>query len=241
MPTTSREAKELTPRERIIVALDVPTADEALALAERVGEHVGAFKVGLELINAAGFEVLRELNRRGRVFYDAKFHDIPNTVAGAMRAVGGLGLWMVNVHASGGSAMLRAASDAVAEADPRPLVIAVTVLTSIDAATLREELGVDAEPVKQVVRLAKLAQKAGLDGVVASPLEAAAIRQQCGPEFVIVTPGVRPRWAATGDQRRVTTPAEAVANGADYLVIGRPITAADDPAAAARRILEELA
>lgn len=233
----------MSPTERIIVALDVPRLDAALELAARLRPAVGAFKVGLELFNAVGPAGLGQLVAAGgRVFYDAKFHDIPNTVAGAVRATLATtpGLWMVNVHACGGAPMMAAAAAAARECEQPPLVIAVTVLTSLDAAQLRDELGVAASPAEQVVRLARLAQDAGLDGVVASPLEAAAIRAACGPEFLVVTPGVRPASAARDDQRRAATPAQAVADGADYLVVGRPITAAADPLAAARAIAAEL-
>jgi orotidine-5'-phosphate decarboxylase len=251
---------DLAPSERLIVALDVPGLEPALALARRLKGHVGAFKVGLELFNAAGPAGLAAIVATGvKVFYDCKLHDIPNTVAGAVRVWAGRGLWMLNVHAGGGSAMMRAAVEAAQLADPvgtggpaasgtptsrssdRPLVIAVTVLTSIDSRQLREELGARAGARTQVLRLARLAQDSGLDGVVASPLEAAAIRRACGPDFVIVTPGIRPAGAALGDQQRAATPAAAVAAGSDYLVVGRPITAAADPVAAADAIAEELA
>lgn len=226
--------------KRIIVPLDVPEADQALALAEAVAPHVGAVKVGLELFNAVGPAIFAQFHARvARVFYDAKLHDIPNTVAGAVRAAARHGLWMINVHASGGAAMMAAAARAAGEADRPPLVIAVTVLTSLDATGLHE-VGVAASPREQVVRLARLARDSGLDGVVASPLEAAAVREACGDDFLIIAPGVRPAGAAVQDQKRVATPAEAVRNGADYLVIGRPITQAPDPAAAAAAIAEEL-
>ncbi len=231
---------EDTRAQRIIVPLDVPEANSALALAEAVAPHVGAVKVGLELFNAVGPAIFAQLHARGaRVFYDAKLHDIPNTVAGAVRAAARHGLWMLNVHASGGAEMMAAAARAAGEADRPPLLIAVTVLTSLDAFGLLE-VGVAASPREQVVRLAQLARDSGLDGVVASPLEAAAVREACGDGFLIVTPGVRPAGAAVQDQKRVATPAEAVRNGADYLVIGRPITQAPDPAAAAAAIAEEL-
>lgn len=234
---------ECKPGERIIVALDVPELDAALDLAERLAPVVGAVKVGLELFNAEGPRALTALAATGaRVFYDAKLHDIPNTVAGALRAALAWRPWMINVHASGGSAMLRAAAEAAGSAgEHRPLVIAVTLLTSLSPEQVRDELGVARPASEQVVALARLAQDSGLDGVVASPLEAAAIRAACGPAFVIVTPGVRPAGAALGDQQRAATPRAARAAGADYLVVGRPITAAEDPVAAARMIAEELA
>lgn len=234
----------MAPRERIIIPLDMPDLARARAMATALAPHVGAMKVGLELFNAAGLPALSELVATGaRVFYDAKLHDIPNTVAGAVRAVTAAvpGLWMINVHTTGGSAMMAAAVEAAKGADQPPLVIGVTVLTSLDAQQLRDELSVSCTPAEQVVRLAELAQRCGLDGVVASPLEAAAIRAACGPDFLIVTPGVRPAGSDMGDQRRATTPRQAVDNGSDYLVIGRPITGAADPVAAARAIAEELA
>lgn len=229
----------------IIVALDAPTLSDAKSLATALAGEVGAFKIGLELFNAVGpsvFSAVRECVGDGcRIFYDAKFHDIPNTVAGAVRTAGAHRLWMVNIHASGGAEMMRAAVDAARSASLfPPLVIAVTVLTSIDQQALTDELGVD-RPIKgHVVSLAKLAQECGCDGVVSSPQEIAAIRQACGPEFLIVTPGVRPAGAAVGDQKRVATPEEAIAAGANYIVVGRPITGSIDPGGAARMILSSL-
>jgi orotidine-5'-phosphate decarboxylase len=231
---------------RIIVPLDVPSAAEALALADRLRGEVGGFKVGKELFTAAGPDVVRALVARGdRVFLDLKYHDIPNTVAGAVRSACALGVWMLNVHASGGRPMMeaarRAADEQGAKSGTPPLVIAVTVLTSLDAATLAS-VGVAASPLDQVVTLAKLAQSARLDGVVASPRETGAIRQACGPDFLIVTPGIRGGAAASGpdDQQRTMTPGEAVKAGSSYLVVGRPITGAADPAAAAAKILKEM-
>lgn len=231
----------LAPHERIVLPLDVATGDQAVALAEQLAGEVGAMKVGLELFNAEGPSIFPRLAATGaKIFYDAKLLDIPNTVAGAILTAGRHDLWMINLHATGGAAMMTAAVSAVGELDHRPLLIGVTVLTSIDSRALNEELGVPYSPADQAVRLAEMTQSCGLDGVVASPLEAAAIREACGSDFLIVTPGVRPAWAAANDQRRFTTPAQAVANGSDYLVIGRPITRAEDPVAAARRIAEEL-
>jgi orotidine-5'-phosphate decarboxylase len=230
-------------RQKIILPLDVDTADKAIALVELLKDDVGAFKVGLELVNAAGLGVFDAVRAAGgkRIFYDSKFHDIPNTVAGASRAAARLGVWMFNVHCSGGVAMMKAAKGAAVEESARlgvqpPLVIGVTVLTSIDQQVLSEEMRVSGTVADQVVHLAKLAKEAGLDGVVASPHEIELIRAACGPGFLIVTPGVRPAGADIGDQKRVMTPKEAVDKGADYLVIGRPITAAPDPRAAAREI-----
>jgi orotidine-5'-phosphate decarboxylase len=230
----------------ILVALDVDSANKALALADRLRGAVGGYKVGHQLFTSAGPDVVRQLVARGdRVFLDLKYHDIPNTVSGAVAAATALGVWMVNVHASGGAPMMRAARRAADEAAatlgrPAPLVIAVTVLTSLDAPALRT-MGIDDSPLDHVVRLARLTQDAGLDGVVASPQEIEAIRRACGPAFSIVTPGIRGGSAASGpdDQQRTATPAGAIAAGASYLVVGRPITAASDPRAAADAIARE--
>ena len=231
----------------ILVALDVDGADKALALADRLSGAVGGYKIGNQLFSSTGPAIVRSLVNRGdRVFLDLKFHDIPNTVAAAVAAATDLGVWMVNVHASGGRPMLEAAAraareTALARGVPAPLVIAVTVLTSIDAETL-QSVGVRDAPLDQVVRLARLTQEAGLDGVVASPQEVLAIRQACGPDFTVVTPGIRGGSAASGadDQQRTSTPAGAMAAGSSYLVIGRPITGATDPRAAALAIAREL-
>ncbi len=230
----------------VLVALDVDAAPKAAALADRLRGSVGGYKIGHQLFTAEGPGIVRELVARGdRVFLDLKYHDIPNTVAGAIASAAGLGVWMVNVHAGGGRPMMAAARRAADEAAdalgrPAPLVIAVTVLTSLDAATLAS-VGVSASPVDHVVRLARMTQDAGLDGVVASPQEIAAIRQACGGTFVVVTPGIRGGEAAAGpdDQHRTATPAGAMAAGASYLVVGRPITAAADPRSAAEAIARE--
>jgi orotidine-5'-phosphate decarboxylase len=230
----------------ILVALDVPTAAEALALADGLRGAVGGYKIGKQLFTAAGPDVVRRLVDRGdRVFLDLKFHDIPNTVAGAIRSAAALGVWMVNVHASGGPAMLAAAARAARESPnahgTRPLVIAVTVLTSLDATELAA-IGIAASPMDHALRLARLTAAAGLDGVVASPREVAAIRDATGKDFVVVTPGIRGGTAETAadDQQRTSTPAGAMRAGSSYLVIGRPITAAADPRAAAERIYAEV-
>ena len=231
----------------VLVALDLDDSATALRLAETLRGAVGGLKVGSQLFTAAGPEVVRALTSRGhRIFLDLKFHDIPNTVAGAIGAAAGLGVWMVNVHASGGRAMLEAARRAADEIasrseQPAPLVTAVTILTSLDQDALAA-IGMAGSPIDQVVRLARLAQDAGLDGVVASPQEVPAVRAACGSDFVIVTPGIRGGSAASGpdDQQRTATPAGAIAAGSSYLVIGRPITAAADPRLAASRILDEL-
>ena len=235
-------------RSQILVPLDVDTAKKALALAGTVAGEVAGYKVGLELINAAGFGLLDELKAQAgadtKIFYDSKFHDIPNTVLGASRAAAKRGVWMLNVHASGGRAMMQAAVQGATEgADaagvPKPLVIAVSVLTSISAEILRDEMGVPRSVTEQVVHLARLAQNSGCDGLVASPHEIGAVRDACGPDFVLVIPGVRPAGAALGDQKRVMTPGEAVRAGAHYIVVGRPITASPDPREAAAAINRE--
>ncbi|MDA1192085.1 MAG: orotidine-5'-phosphate decarboxylase [Candidatus Poribacteria bacterium] len=224
----------------VIVALDVPDLDAARRLLDRLDGQVDYFKIGKELFTATGPESVRLVHSYGkRVFLDLKYHDIPNTVAGAVRSAAGLGVWMLNVHASGGSAMLKAAADAAPGGSPH--VIGVTVLTSMDDGLWQEAFGGGARSVAdQVPVLAKLSKACGLSGVVASPREIVTIREACGDEFLIVTPGVRPEWASMDDQRRAMTPAEAVKRGASYLVIGRPIAAADDPAKAAARVRDEI-
>ena len=229
--------------DRILVALDVETRDEALRLADTLRGSVGGFKIGSRLFTAEGPSMVRALTERGdRVFLDLKFHDIPNTVATAVAAAAGLGVWMINVHASGGTAMMLAARNAAHETAAKhnltpPLVIAVTVLTSMSQKALAET-GVPIDLIDQVLRLAELTREAGLDGVVASPRETSAIRRRCGAEFAIVTPGIRGGAAAAtkDDQERTMSPSEAVAAGASYLVIGRPILSAADPREAALRI-----
>ena len=226
---------------RIIVALDIPQADAALAMADRLDAARCRVKVGKELFTRAGPGIVHALHARGfQVFLDLKFHDIPNTVAGACRAAADLGVWMLNVHASGGAAMMRSARDAVGEsARGAPLLIAVTVLTSLDESDLAQ-VGMLADVTQQVVRLATLAESSGMDGVVCSPVDLVRLRVALAPGFLAVTPGVRPAGAASGDQKRIATPAAAVAAGASYLVIGRPITGAADPLAALAAIEAEI-
>jgi orotidine-5'-phosphate decarboxylase len=231
----------MLPENPIFVALDTPNLDQAAAWAEAVRPCVGGVKLGLEFFNSNGPDGVKRIVDLGLpVFLDLKFHDIPNTVAGAVRAVAGLGATIVNVHASGGSAMLRAAAEAAAaHGTDRPLVIAVTVLTSLDEQDLAD-VGQMGPAAAQVERLARLTQSCGLDGVVCSPTEIATLRSACGDDFHLIVPGIRPTWASTGDQKRIMTPREARDLGATILVVGRPITGADDPAAAAARIMEEL-
>ena len=227
-------------RDRLIVALDVPHAAEAQKIVNALGDCVSTYKVGKQLFTAAGPAVVRELVDAGRaVFLDLKFHDIPNTVAAAVRAASELGVAMLTVHASGGSKMLKAAVEAAGSAKHPPRVLAVTVLTSLDDSDLKE-IGVATPTLEQALRLASLARKAGCAGVVASAQEAKAIRRELGADFAIVTPGVRPAGGSKDDQARVATPAEAIAAGATHIVVGRPITGAKDPVAAARAILDEI-
>jgi orotidine-5'-phosphate decarboxylase len=235
------------PGNPLLVALDVDGADRALAIAEQVGGVAGGLKVGSRLFTMAGPDLVRRLVDSGaRVFLDLKFHDIPNTVAQAVDAAVRTGAWMINVHASGGPAMMQAATRAAADAAaatgvPPPLVIGVTVLTSMDEQTLMQT-GVTRPLADHVLALARMAQSAGLHGVVASPQETSAIRQACGPDFAIVTPGIRGASAGQekNDQSRTLGPAEAVKAGATYIVVGRPIIAAPDPRGAAQAIVEEL-
>jgi len=228
------------PGPRLIVALDCATAAAARDLAARLDPARCRLKVGKELFTAAGPELVRALAGRGfEVFLDLKFHDIPNTVAGAVRAAAELGVWMVNVHAAGGRRMMEAACEALAAVPRRPLLIAVTVLTSMEARDL-EETGVNGGIEQQVLRLAALALDSGLDGVVCSAREAPLLRGRFGERPVLVTPGIRPAQAPADDQRRTLTPAEAIAAGSDYLVVGRPVTAAADAGAALGAILSDM-
>jgi orotidine-5'-phosphate decarboxylase len=224
----------------ILVALDFATAEAALALADRLDPQLCRVKVGKELFTRSGPALVTELQQRGfDVFLDLKFHDIPNTVAAAVRAAAELGVWMVNVHASGGSRMMAAARAALAGFEHPPLLIAVTVLTSMSAEDLAE-LGYSGSPQQRVLELAALAQASGMDGVVCSAAESQALRAQCGADFKLVTPGIRLADDSADDQRRVVTPAAALAAGSDYLVIGRSITQAADPVARLQQIAANL-
>ena len=226
---------------RVIVALDFATAAEAAALVERLDPAQCRLKIGKELFTAAGPGLVERFSRAGfEIFLDLKYHDIPNTVAYACRSAAGLGVWMLNVHALGGRTMLEAARNALSGATARPLLIGVTVLTSLAAPDLRE-IGIDATPADMVLRLAGLVQACGLDGVVCSAQEAQALRARYPVPFTLVTPGIRPGGASGDDQQRITTPAEAIALGASHLVVGRPITRAPDPLAALLAINAEVA
>ncbi|HEC17731.1 MAG TPA: orotidine-5'-phosphate decarboxylase [Gammaproteobacteria bacterium] len=217
---------------RIIVALDFPSSDSALQLARRLDASQCRVKVGKELFTRAGPALVEQLQQMGfEVFLDLKYHDIPNTTAQACLAAAELGVWMVNVHALGGRRMMGAAREAIDKASHRPLLIAVTILTSLDSDELHE-IGLSGSPADNVLRLARLAESAGLDGVVCSAKEVSTLRQVVADNFQLVTPGVRPAGAAVGDQKRVTTPQEAMQLGSSYLVVGRPITQAEDPLAA---------
>jgi orotidine-5'-phosphate decarboxylase len=223
---------------RIIVALDFPGADSALSLAMQLDPRLCRLKVGKELFTAAGPQLVERLMGKGfEVFLDLKFHDIPNTVAGACKAAASLGVWMVNVHALGGRKMLSAAREALPMGTTK--LIAVTLLTSMGRDDL-SDIGLSGEPEMVVQRLASLASSCGLDGVVCSALETSHLRQVMGKDFCLVTPGIRPLDASVDDQQRVTTPSQAIANGADYLVIGRPITQATDPLAMLQRLHAEI-
>ncbi len=237
----SQEDPRQRARQRLIVALDVPNAAAASVLVDRLDDTCAWFKVGLELFIAAGPAVLEPLLRRGhKVFLDLKLHDIPNTVAGAVRSAASLGVNMLTVHAAGGPAMLAAAREALAGSANAPELLAVTVLTSMDAAQVGA-IGVPRSPAEQVDVLARMGLEAGIRGFVCSPQEVATLRMLTGPQGVLVIPGIRPAGGAIGDHKRIATPAEALHAGASYLVVGRPITQAAHPAEAAEAILEEMA
>ena len=233
-------------KNRLIVALDTDDGEDIDWLSETLIDTVTWVKLGFQAFSALGIEVFPWLTERGhKVFVDLKFHDIPNTVARDVGMMTKHGANMINMHASGGLEMMQAARNSADDAAhnariPRPLLLGVTILTSIDETGFQQNFGSERQLTEQVIYLAQLAQTAGLDGVVASPLEIEGIRQACGDKFLIVTPGIRPRWAESDDQRRIATPAEAIQRGADYIVVGRPIIEADDPLEAAEMILEEM-
>lgn len=234
-------------KDRIVLALDVDSREKALGLVETLAFHVGVFKVGMQLFNSCGPDIVQQINQLGgRVFLDLKFHDIPNTVAAAGRAITKLNCFMFNVHAAGGREMMKQAAAGVKEEADKlgmepPLSLAVTVLTSISQQELEQEMMISDMQIKDlVVKWALMARDSGISGVVCSPHEITAIRAACGLDFKIVTPGIRPAWSETNDQKRITTPRQALDMGADYMVIGRPITSATDPVEAAQKIIEEL-
>jgi orotidine-5'-phosphate decarboxylase len=233
-------------KDRLILALDVPTLEEAVALIKELKDDVGMFKVGLELYAHCGTKLFEAMRAEGvSCFFDCKFHDIPNTVARASEGLVGQGIAMFNIHATGGLQMMSDTAAATrkkaAETGQRaPKIIAVTVLTSIGEHELADELGYQGGVTEFVIRLSKLAAEAGLDGVVSSAKEISAIRKACGQNFIIVTPGIRPAWSAADDQKRIVTPKQAVQDGVDYIVVGRPVTQSNDRRGAARRIVEEM-
>lgn len=236
---------QLTPSDRILCALDTIDPHAAFGLAAKLRSHVGGVKLGLEYFGANGPAGFSHIAKSGMpIFLDLKLHDIPNTVAKAIHALMPLNPIIMTIHTSGGPAMMKAAAHAATEAARalgcvRPIIVGVTILTSMDEEDLTA-VGLTTPIESQVVRMAKLAQENGLDGVVCSPFEISAIRAACGPDFTLVVPGIRPKGSATGDQKRIMTPAEAIERGADYIVIGRPITEAEDPVAAARTIAADL-
>lgn len=227
-------------RDRLIVALDVSSAKEARQIVQSIGEAAGTYKIGKQLFTAEGPQIVRDLVSSGRkVFLDLKFHDIPNTVAGAVASASALGVSMLTVHAAGGSKMLKAAAEAAAQSEAKPTVLAVTVLTSFTDADL-QETGVSGNVLAQVLRLAALARAQNCGGIVTSARESAEVRRELGDDFAIVTPGIRPAGGAAGDQARIVTPQQAIASGATHIVVGRPILDAPDRAKAARAIAEEI-
>jgi len=237
---------QLSWKNKLIVALDVSSRDKALDIVDRLGDQADVFKVGFELFVTAGPDIVRDIQKKGkRVFLDLKFHDIPNTVTRAALAAARIGVYMFNVHTSGGLAMMRQCRDAVAELCvrediQRPKIIGVTALTSLDAEILRNELGIHYGLKTHVKRLASLAFAAGLDGVVASPHETVMIKRQCGKDFLVVTPGIRPSWVPPDDQKRTATPRQALRDGADYIVMGRGILKHEDPIRALELISVEM-
>lgn len=238
--------KSITPKDRIVLALDIDDAQEALSLVAELKDLVGIFKVGHQLFTAYGPDIVRRIiEKGGKVFLDLKYHDIPNTVAKASAEAVKLGVTIFNVHALGGYDMMKAAVDTAQETAQKinrsmPIALAVTVLTSMDEKTLRRELKITRSLQREVAHLARLAQRAGMSGVVASPQEIRMLRRAVRGEFVLLTPGVRPAWAAVDDQKRIMTPGEAVAEGADYLVMGRPVLKAKDRQEAVKKIIDEI-
>ena len=237
---------QLTAKERLVLALDVGDLKKAEKLVEKLSDHVGVFKIGNQLFTAEGTKVVNMIHEKGgKIFLDLKFHDIPNTVARAAEVATKLGVYIFNVHTSGGYEMMKAAAEAskkisLALGVRKPLILGVTLLTSINQEILEKEIGIKKRLEEQVVHLAKLAKTAGLDGVVASSWEIKEIRKACGEDFVILTPGIRPAGKSSDDQKRIMTPQEAVKLGADFLVIGRPIRNAANPVEAAKKILREM-
>jgi orotidine-5'-phosphate decarboxylase len=237
---------QLTAREKLVLALDVDDFKKAEKLVGKLSDYVGVFKIGSQLFTAEGTKVVDMVNERGgKIFLDLKFHDIPNTVARAAEVATKLGVYIFNVHTSGGYEMMRAAAEAsekisLASGIRKPLILGVTLLTSINQEILEKEIGIKKRLEEQVVHLAKLAKVAGLDGVVASSREIKQIRKACGEDFIILTPGIRPAGKSSDDQKRIMTPQEAIKLGADFLVIGRPIRDASNPVEAAKEILREM-
>ncbi|MDR0292203.1 MAG: orotidine-5'-phosphate decarboxylase [Elusimicrobium sp.] len=233
----------MKPYEKIIVALDVENERAALSLVKKLKGRVGVFKVGKELFTAAGPGIVKKIQKLGgRVFLDLKFHDIPNTVAKAVAQAAKLGVYMMTIHASGGTEMMASAVNAARENAPKgkkPILLAVTVLTSLDDDALKK-IGFNQGAEQMVLRLAQMAREVGVDGIVSSPKELKMLRTALGPSMVLVTPGIRPAWSAAGDQKRITTPAQAVKDGCNFMVIGRPITAHKNPAEAAKLIAKEI-
>ena len=231
---------------KLIIALDLPDRDKVLRHVDMLKDYADVFKVGFELFTSAGPEIVKSIIKKGcKVFLDLKYHDIPNTVAKSAEVATELGVFMFNLHSSGGSIMMRTTAEIVDNKARKlkirkPIILAVTVLTSIDEKILKRELGIKREVNNHVVKLAKLAKECGLDGVVASSLEISSIREACGKDFVIVTPGIRPVWASKNDQKRINTPANAVKLGADYIVVGRPILDSKNSVNAAKMVLNEM-
>jgi len=236
----------LSAREKLVLALDVDNMDSAIELVEKLKDHVGIFKVGSQLFTSEGPKIIHAINGLGsKVFLDLKFHDIPNTVARAAEVATKLGVYIFNIHTSGGYELMKSAVDAAKKISltlgiRKPIILGVTILTSINQEILEKEIGIKKDLKEQVVHLAKLAQAAGLDGVVASSQEITQIRNACGADFLILTPGIRPANNELNDQKRVMTPSEALKQGADFLVVGRPIRNASDPLEVTKKIIEEM-